>query len=475
MADKKTDTAQDTAAFGGAAVGAQSSAAEAAAADAMREGMGQFREVAERLLKVGAEQKKGNLFEYIEAAKFNADAAHKGVGVRAVVTAAERRPHDPVDIELRRGTEVLKSVQAKASKSTTSETWRLSDPKYDGMDKLVPRDHTEVVRNKAEQLAERGTSKVASPESLRDTARNVTGELKTGEVTSGGTTLSETYKATHNPKLYVLQKELQVVGREALVSGASAAAAGAVMGGAISTIKNTYSVMQGTLDGKTAAKKVVTDTAKSGARGGGAGAVSAVIRHGANKAGVQALTKSNVATAMAAGLIEAGVTVYDYAKGEIPIELAAERLGQTGCSTLSGVYVGAAAGAIFGPAGALMGSMAGYILAATVYQSCIAVFKEAQLAEAEADRVVALCEEAMRVIDAQRLQFEAELDAFLQDRQASFDTLFETIDNALVGETPDIAVRALSDLASLCGQELQFEQFEDFDRFMLESDAPMVF
>ena len=467
--------ATDAAAFGGAAVGAQAALPEAAAADAMRGGMDQFRDAAERLLRVGVEQKKGNLFEYIEAAKFNADSALKGVSAEAVVTAAEGRPHDPVDIEIRDGLEVLRKVQAKASKSTQSETWRLSDPKYDGMDKLVPKDHAEIVRDKAQRLADRGTSKTAPTESLQDTADNVTGELKARGATSGGTTLRETYTASEHPRLYALQQELHAVGREAAVSGASAAAAGAVMGGVISAVRNGYAYANGDIGGAEAAKAVARDTGKAGLRAGAAGAAGAVIRHGASKAGIQALTKSNVATAIAAGLIEAGVTVYALAKGEISAEIAAERLGKTGCSTSSGIFVGAAAGAVFGPVGAVVGSIAGYILAATVYESCMAVFKEARLAEAEADRVVALCEEAARAMDQQRALFETQLEVYLGQRRVAFDGCFAAIDAALVADEPIKAVGALSTLAAMCGRELQFERFEDFDAFMVDSTEPLVF
>ena len=41
---------------------------------------------ASKLKNVSFEQGKGNLFEYIEAAKFNADAALKGVNAKAIVT-----------------------------------------------------------------------------------------------------------------------------------------------------------------------------------------------------------------------------------------------------------------------------------------------------------------------------------------------------------------------------------------------------
>ena len=47
------------------------------------------------------------------------------------------------------------------------------------------------------------------------------------------------------------------------------------------------------------------------------GCIGGVIRNTASRGGLKVLAKSNIATAVAAGLIEVGIVVYDYAKGTI--------------------------------------------------------------------------------------------------------------------------------------------------------------
>ena len=108
------------------------------------EGMKLFRKVAHQKYNVGFEQVKGNLFEYIEAAKFNVDAAKKGNTARAIVTDSVGRPHDPADIEIVKGSKVVKQVQAKfsTSKNAALDSVRMqSNSKYRGMDRLIRKDN----------------------------------------------------------------------------------------------------------------------------------------------------------------------------------------------------------------------------------------------------------------------------------------------------------------------------------------------
>ena len=459
MNREKRQSLDGSGGFGGAAVGAQAASSEAAASDALREGMDLFLKKVVGLSRRPGSIRKGNLFEYIEAAKFNADAARKGVDARAYVTAeVPGRGTDPrVDIEVRGNDgKVLVEVQAKVSNDPQYLTREVANPQYDGTKKLVPKDQAGDV-----------TAKTGD--------ENVTGNLEHSEASSGGTTNDELKFATDHPKLYVLGGEILQVAREAGVAGLYAAGAGAVMGAAISSIRNVQAYSQGDIDGKQATKNVVADAMESSGRGGAAGALGSILRHGTDKVGIQTLTKSNVTTAVAAGVIDAGVTVYSYAKGEISAEVAAERLGDTGCSTLSGIYIGAAAGAVFGPAGAIVGSTAGYLLATSVYQSCIAVFKEARLAEEEAKRVVALCVEAVKVMDEQRERFEAALAGHLDERRLAFNESFDAIDRALDADQPNDAILALGDLTMRFGHELRLARFEDFDKCMTETDTPFRF
>ncbi len=446
--------------FSGGQVGAELAGHEAAATRAFHKQMEGFARRAKT--DTGLEQLKGNFFEYIEAAKFNRNAARAGKQVRAHVMAAEGQPTAKVDIALREGPRTIAEVQAKTHKKPTKLAKEATKKDYDGMDVLVPKNKVGATNRK---LAKKGETKT------------VVGELQGGGVTSGGTGSKELKFATENPKLYRIAVEARQVGREMAVTGAHAAAGAAVVGGAISACSNVRSYLAGETDVRTAIRNVATDSAKSGLHGGSTGALGAFVRQGASRSsriGMQTLAKSNVASAVAAGAIEVGVTVYEFAKGEITAEEAADRIGETGAATASGIYVGAAAGAIFGPPGAVVGSIVGYMAMSWVYQSSLAIVRRASLAEEEASRLVALCTEATRAMDRQREQFERRLETWLTRRDGTFRACLENIDDALAHDDVDDAVEGLARLAGMTGKALRFKNFEDFDQFMTHSTDPLV-
>ena len=449
MAKKKR--AHDTEAFAGGAFGAvaPSVEAEAAASDAARGGWESFRNKAGKIANMMDDMRRGFLFERIESAKYNTDAARKGAP-KFHLNDAEGSPHDPVDgyFEGKRGSKE-DPVQFKSSKNeeSASNEVRKHNEKYPD--------------NKTRKVVHKDQSKKVE-ESTGD--KNVIEGLEKDGAGSGGTSFSEAKFATDNPKFYSFFKEGSQVVREAGVAGMHAAAGAGLMGGAISAGRNLYAYFRGEIEGKEAAENIAADTGKAGVRGGLTGTTGTVIRHGAAKAGLPTLAKANVATAVAALVVETEVIVLDYAKGEISAGEAAERIGSSGCSTLASIYTGAAAGAVFGPAGAVGGSIAGYMVTTSVYQSCIAIMRNARLAEEEAARVVALCEQAVRSLDQQRESFESALNEHLNERQARFDGFFKEIDEALDANRTDDAVSALSGLVASCGRELQLEDFEEFDR-----------
>lgn len=470
----KDSSLRGSTAFASGAIGAASSSAEAAASDVLRDGMALLLRRMDGT-ELPLAQLKGHLFEYIEAARFNERAALARSALQAKITAEDGRPYAPADIEIVKGGKVIKEVQAKASDDPYWIAREQAKAKYAGMDRLAPKDQAESVREISERRAQTLKAKDdPAAEIWRDSAERTTGEARHGDVRSGGTSNQELDFAAKSPKTFVALEEVRAVGREAVTAGTAAAAAGAVLGGMISVVRNGTSYGRGEIDGRQAAKNVAVDVAGSGVRGGATGATGVVIRHAAHKAGLPTLSKSNIATAVAASLIEAGITVYDYTTGDISAEEAAERLGNNGCSTLAGIYAGAAAGAIFGPAGAVVGSVAGYMVAGFVYQSCIAVQREARLAEEAMLRVTALCEEAGRFLDRQREEFEAGLRDHLDERQANFDSCFDAIHDALERERTADAISALSGLVGSAGQELRLANFEEFDASMMNSESPLV-
>ncbi len=427
----------------------EKTANEAAATDALRESLEAFMDKANT--NISKDKLKGFLFEHIEAGKFNVDAARKGIHLKAKVTSLEQgRGTDPVDIEVvnNKG-QVSQAIQAKTSKNISHLTKEVQKPKYKDMTKLVPQDQAAQVKDKIR------------------TNENISGEIKhKNMVSSGGTTTDELNKATKDPKGYAIEQESLQIAREAHIMGWEAAKPEVM----ISSIRNMGFYIQGKIDGKEAAKNVAKDSVKSYA----IGMLRSGIRNIGEKTGVKVLSKSNIAATIAAGIIDTGSTIYRYGKGEISAEETVERLGATGFSNLSAIYVGAAAGAIFGIPGALLGSIAGYMLATSVYQSCIAIIKEAQLAEKEAERIENICMEAAKAAMKQREEFKAAIDAYMSDSQEMFDECFQTIDAALDADHPIIAIQALSNFTIRFGKKLQLTDFEDFDEFMIKSDKPLV-
>lgn len=472
----KKREAEGAVALGAGLGGAAASAPEAAATDALVQGMERFQEVAERLVRVDPAFSHGKLFEYIEAAKFNADAARQASSLRAVVTADLREPTAPDDLRIMSGDELLQRVQAKSYQVKDQAdlarlTRTLSDPKYDEMQKLTNREHAEAVHSLAARRGELEGSLEA--ERYRDTAANVTGEMRAENVSSGGTSYRESRFAAENPRLYAAATEAKYVAQEAATAAASAAAAAAIVGGAISVVRHGLAVRDGEITGAEATKRVAADAARSGGRGAAVGAGGALLRAGARKAGADALTTGNAATAVAASVIDVGAAVYRYAKGEIAGEALAEQVGQTGTSTISSLYVGAATGAVFGPLGAVVGSMAGYMLSSHLYQSSMAILRGARLAEAEASRLEALSAEAVRQMAYQRAEFERLLAESMQEQREAFTACFAHIDRSLASDQPGEAIQGLAAFAQLLGQKLPPESFDAFDRRMQGSSEPL--
>ena len=244
--------------FGASQSGAFFSSPRAAGSEAIREGMDLLREGAHKAARRLIDKKQGNLFEYIEAAKFNSDAALKGASLRAHVTEAQGSPHTPVDIEITYGNKVIMEVQAKSMSDPKVATVKLSQPKYRGMGKLVPKGQEIEVRRISEKGAERGN---IYAEDYEDTARNIRGELKAGEVSSPGTSYQENMEAAQSPNWYAAKQQFKYVAKEGGTAAGYAAAAGFIVKGAISGMKNAVAVLKGEITGKDA----VVDTMKDAA------------------------------------------------------------------------------------------------------------------------------------------------------------------------------------------------------------------
>ena len=429
---------RDATVLGGGAAGAEVAAAEAAASDALLDGLQRFLDEASSRSGMDTGQLKGFLFERIEAARINADAVRKGLDVLARLTAdSPGGGTDPrVDIQVISNGRVVEEIQAKASEDASWLAQAVSQPKYDGTTRLVPRDMEERVNEKLVEAA------------------RVCGKLEHSGASSGGTTTGELQAATRNPRLYALGQGGLQIAREAAMTGGYATAAGAIFGGALSSIQNAHALSQGEIGRDEAVHNVKQDTVRSGVRSGVAGVFGTVIRYVAGRAGLTAFTKANVATAAGAAMLEAGGIVHEYARGRLSGDAVAEKLGQTGCTTVAAIYLGARAGKAFGPVGAVAGSIAGYVLAATVYQSCVQFIREGGQTREEGKRAVALGYEAARVQGHRRWEMEGELADLPGDLRDEFHEQLADIDRTLVTERRNEADQAMGKLLKLLDERL---------------------
>lgn len=196
------------------------------------------------------DQQKGNLFEYIEAAKFNADAASKGMSAKAVVTDVYDQGA-AADILIKDGGRVQKEVQAKFVKSVSCKGIERSAAnsvfdqaggqrghwgQYNGMDRLIRKDeHYNAdgsMLKEAKKLAKnRAESQDIHAGDFRDVHEHLTDELHYGDATSGGTTFEEVQMAYETPEKYAKAFERKAVKVEMKCTAANMAKASFVTTG----------------------------------------------------------------------------------------------------------------------------------------------------------------------------------------------------------------------------------------------------
>lgn len=449
--------------------GAYASSTDAAVTDATIEGMQKLFDMVKRVQRKKEGLRSGHLFEAIIAYKENADAARRSAEVKTYITHLERNNKVPADLERKIGENVVSEAQAKFTVATQLDgkirdiANELADPKYAGMDLYVPAENIERVRKGLLARAEEATSPAEKTRFLDAARRLVEHDTDTREV----------LYATKAPRMYAAQQEAIAVGKEAAFSAGAAAASAAVVGGAISVVKNVYLTSKGQVTKTEAVIAVAKDTGKSAGRGAATGGLGAGLRYVGVKAGSKALAKSNVATAVAAATIDTGATVLAYARGEIDGAVAMERIGQNGTSTISSIYVGAAAGVVFGPVGAIVGSMAGYLVASSLYSSTLALLRSGKLAAEEAERIEYLCAAAAAQINAEAADLERFVDEQLAQQRKEFQVLFARLQESKESGDCDSVILTISDLAHSLGIRLRFANFVEFDEFMTNDETPL--
>lgn len=457
------------------------------ATDATIHGMDLFRSVAVNKQNVDFALVKGNLFEYIELTKFNRNASTAGSDLRAVITDSVGRPHDPADIEILKNEKVVRKVQAKFSDSEhaakDSVNMQRKD-KYTGMQRLIRKEEhytdsvtgedTTLLKN-AKRLAKTRADKEGSiyQKQYKDVYDNITDELHHEDITSEGTTLKEVKAAYSDPTKYAKAFERKQVAADMKVTASSMAKASFITTGVISGISNMFQLFRNDKDLADALHDVGADAVQSGVRGGATGMISTAIRYKGVKAGSSLLSDSTAATVMAGGIVDGGVALYSYARGEITAEQLRDQLIDTTAKAATTIYFTKAVGAIMGNAVNPIFPMVVYTSASYVFACTREIINNAKLNAEEHERMVSILQESRLMIDEYHEQFKERVKQCEEHQREMLDSFINTFDyNISTGENYDEAINSIITFANRAGIALQHIEFQDFTNAM-NSDQPL--
>ena len=472
---------KDAASKVGTFIGDFASENEQRATNSAIKGMDLFKKVAEEKHNVAFDQAKGNLFEYIEAAKFNQNAARNRSDLGAVVTAADGRPADPADIEIVKNGKIVRQIQAKFSDSKHAAADSVSmqrKQKYRGMQRLIRKENHYVdpaigkettLLKKAKSLAENrsGIEGNIYQEDYKDVTENLTDELHYGNVSSGGTTLDDLQRAYDNPNAYAGAYEKAQVAREIRASASNMAAASMVTGGIASGITNMFAVFNDNKELAEAFHDVGADAIKSGIRGGATGALSTVIRYKGVKAGSALLSDSMSATVMAGGIIDGGVALYSYARGEISAEQLRDELVDTTAKAATTIYYTKAVTAIMGASVRPFIPIAVYTTASYVIIATREIIRNANLNAVEYNCLAAILEESTRQTKEAHEEFFKRVQECEERQRVMLNRFIDAFEyNIETGENYDQALYAIVSFADEAGIALQHVKLEDFSSAM---------
>jgi hypothetical protein len=435
-------------------------------------GMDLFRQIVSEKYNVDFAQKKGNFFEFIEAAKFNCNAANEGKSVRALVTHADGRPRDLSDIELIDKGKIVDKVQAKVNDKASITAYELKDAKYHDMQRITVSDHVD----KAKEL----TSKRANTESIyssdyKNSKENFTDSLtdRRDGTNSGGTSTDELEKAAASPELYATAFELKQYAREVGITAVNSAASSMVITGSISVVQNMFEYCKGKKELKQALAEIGVTTAKSGLTGLATGGISGVLRILGVKSSISILKDKSVTVTLANGLLDMGVSIYDYAQGKIDAKELASKLKDTTIKSVSTVYFTKAIAATLGATSAFI-PFAIYTISSYGIAACSAIIKDAKLKAEEYNRIAALYIEYNKQIAEQRKQMEQYFENYISDKKANFTKLLDVFETNLFQKGDfDRAISSIESFASDFGIALKYVDFDEFDN-MMKSKGDLV-
>ena len=450
-----------------------------------------FRWKGEKVAKVGYEQAKGNLFEYIEQAKFernNANAGYQNFDKSPVTDIPASKGgyggHTaPDDFRAVQNGKVVFRGQAKVNNNPNNTANNFLNPKYRGMQRITTSDTVEDVKNAlAEKLQKGEINRQQYDEVMRNIRKGLTDD-RTG-ISSGGTTTAELEQfRDKNGKIdtdavirYSRKFELKQVATEAVGAAQAGATAGAIMSGVINGVQNCFEVYKDRKSLEQALKDTGLAVGKGAVRGGVTGGLSAGLRYVGAKGIIPVLADSTVATAVAAGVVDCGASILAYAQGEISGEQLVESVKTTAVQTTAAWYFTTAIKTITGATSGVFLPMAVYSVTSYMIMSTKAIIDQAMLNAAEYRRVAALYNEETKILQIYRNRLNTEMQKYRDEQKLLMDGFLNDFDRyAFSNFNYSAAIVSAMRFADAMQIEIQHRDYNDFktslnnhDRFILK-------
>ena len=217
----------------------------------------------------------------------------------------------------------------------------------------------------------------------------------------------------------------------------------------------------------------------------GADIAAKALKELATRAEIRVLNKladSNTLTNIAGTVYNIGSAFKRLINGEITeIEFLRE-IGEKGtAAVVSGVYatVGTTAGTLIaGPLGGVIGGAIGsaveYFATNLLYGAVLQSLEEAKTSRQRYEAMKTFCDYYIPEMERQRLEFKRKVAQFLSDRQQVIDTSLNRFEAAVRSKNFDGVSSALNNIAEEFGGSLQFKNFDELNRFMLDKNSTFV-
>ena len=439
-----------------------------------------------KLAKVGYEQAKGNLFEYIEAAKLlrnNANAGYQNFDVYPVtdvpVSKGGYGGHTaPDDFRFVQNGKVIFRGQAKVNNDPHDTAVNFVNPKYNGMQKVTTSDTFEAVKYELRMMKENNEISDAQYHEAMSSIRKCLTDDRTG-VSSGGTTTEELQQfRKRNGKVdvdavlkYAKNFERQQVVYEVAGGVGKGAVSGGIISGFITAVKGSWDLYKDRKNLDQVLKETGMAVKKGGIRGAFAGGITSILRITGAKNSIPMLKDTNVATALASGIVDCGVSIYAYTKGEISKEQLISEMKSTVVQSTSAYYFTSALKVAVGTSGGVFLPMAIYAATSYALMSTKAIIEQAKLNAQEYRRIASLYDEETAALKEYREKLLKQFDIYKNERRMAMNRFLNIIDDSINNENNySQAVYAMVGLSNQLQYSLQHKEFAEFDAAMRIDD-----